>query len=523
MLDGARNHQLGRRILLLALIALFGLGTMSSTAASISGSRTASRPYRTANGIVIQAGSDLPIFSLQAPPISADGAVNLSQQFSSIYERQGGLTDTYRGMPRYTVPNTTTNSILEQYGATGGFYAYNAKAAFDETVQGVLTAAQAEQLACNFLFKPNSPNNSFINVDGQLLIGHDTGQQPTPQFPALSVPMPGNCGKPGYKVSLIWSNTEVNGAQAAGIPQVIGASVAVTMSLNTGAFSQTPGPVPLGGAGGHISLLFRPTPIGGPAGFTLDSSGPGLGAIAMPFYDRSLNFVRNAPAVDPAQAQAQVEQQVRASYPGATNVAVPPPNLLYMVDEAGSPQKALEPDLNFQGIQVTVGGATFALKDINVPAVQSGAGGFGPNVSITAPANGSSFTPGSNVALTGSIGGGAAPYTYTWELDNGTPLQQAVLANDGTVSLSTNQLPVVSHNGMPVPVMVVLRVTDNEGAERTANVALNPAAAPTLFLPLVQRGGAGQAVLQAPAAQSIRTTGFSNYSFGNESGSDYPP
>ncbi|MDQ2995913.1 MAG: hypothetical protein M3R61_02480 [Chloroflexota bacterium] len=49
----------------------------------------------------------------------------------------------------------------------------------------------------------------------------------------------------------------------------------------------------------------------------------------------------------PAQVQAQVEQQVRSSYPDATNVTVPTPNLLYMADEAGSPQKAIKPDLNF--------------------------------------------------------------------------------------------------------------------------------------------------------------------------------
>ena len=106
--------------------------------------------------------------------------------------------------------------------------------------------------------------------------------------------------------------------------------------------------------------------------------------------------------------QTQVEQQVRASYPDATNVTVPAPNLLYMADEAGSAQKALEPDLNFAGIEVTVDGVIFSLKDINLPAVQSGAGGFGPTVSITSPANGTKFTPGGNVSLAGSILGGAS-------------------------------------------------------------------------------------------------------------------
>jgi hypothetical protein len=472
----------------------------------------------------MQAGTPLPIFALRAPTLSAGGVSNLSQQFDSINDRQGALMDSYRGMPRYTAPNTTTNSILEQYAATGGFNAYNAKAAFSETAQGSLSAAQAEQLACNFLFKPNSPNRSFINVDGLLLVGHATGVI-TPQATFLSAPPPGDCSKPGYKTSLIWSNSEAPGVRVAAAPQAIGAVVAVTMTLNTGQFSQTP-QVPLGGAGGHLSLLFRPSPAGGPPSFSLDASVPGLAAISMPFYGRSLNFTRNAPAVDPAQVQTQVEQQVRASYPTATDVNVPPPSLLYMVDEAGSPQMALAPDLNFQGVQVTVGGITFALKDINVPAVQSGAGGFGANVSITSPANGSTFAPGSNVTLTGSISGGTEPYTYTWELDDGALLKQDVLANDGSVSLTTNQLPAVSHNGIPAATTVILRATDSEGAVRAATVSLNPSIAPVMFLPVVRRPGAAQSASQAElTAQPAPLIGPAaiNYSFGIESGSDYPP
>jgi hypothetical protein len=510
-------------IILLVLIALFGFGGMSSNAAAPAGQAPAAgRSYRTANGIVIQAGSPLPIYALQARAISAGGASNLSQLFSSIYNRQDTETDSYRGLPRFTVPNTATNSILEQYSATGGFYAYNAKAAFDETAQGTLTTDQAAMLACNFLYQPNRPNNNLIDVNGQLLIGHDTGP-PTPQFPTLRVLPPGNCTNPGYSAHLIWSNSQTAGLQSQVAPaaaQPIGAVVQVTMTLDIGQLASVR--VPLGGAGGHISLLFRPVPVGG-GGFSLDSSAPGLAAISMPFYDRNLNPLRNAPAVDAAQAQANVAQQVRSAYPNATNVTVPPPSLLFMVDEAGSPQKALEPDLNFSGIQVTDGGATFFLKDINVPAVQSGAGGFGPNVSITSPANGSSFIPGSMVALAGSIVGGAKPYSYTWELDDGTPLNAGVLANDGPVSLNTNQLPVVSHAGIPEATTVVLRVTDNDGAVRTASVALHPTVAAGLFLPLAKKGAAGQTAQLSPSTQSIGPADVSNYRFGIESGSDYPP
>ena len=519
MTDHTRQRTLGSHFMVLIVAALFGLGTMSSLAAPVIDTAAASRAtghaFRTANGIVIQAGIPLPIFAMHAPALSGGGVSNLSQQFSSIYARQGTLTDTYRGGLRYTIPNTVTNSILEQYGATGGFFAYNAKAAFGETVQGSLTTLQAQQQACTFLF-----NRQFIDGNGQLLIDHASGQ-PTPQFSALRVPPP-NCTQPGYSAKLIWSNTQTSGGQTLGVAQAIGAVVQVPMVLNTGDFSQVAGPVPIGGAGGHISLLFRPSPAAG-GGFSLDSSVPGLAAIAMPFYGRSLNFSRNVAAVDPAQVQTQVEQQVRSSYPDATDVTVPVPNLLYMADQAGSAQKGLEPDLNFVGITVTVGGVTFSLKDINLPAVQSGAGGFGPTVSITSPANGSHFTPGGNLSLAGSILGGALPYTYTWELEDGTALKQGSLSSDGAVALTTNQLAALSHNGVPAASTVILRVTDNEGAQRAASVSLLPTVAPALFLAAIQHGGSAVAAMQASPASTFHTAGFSNYTFGQESGYDYPP
>ncbi|MEP7189029.1 MAG: hypothetical protein ABI901_07570, partial [Roseiflexaceae bacterium] len=519
MNDRTRHWALGIRVSMLIVAALFGFGTMSSLAAPASGevgpSRASARSFRTANGIIIQAGVPLPIFTMQAPALTGGGVSNLSQLFDNIYARQQGtLTDTYRGRLRYTIPNTLTNSLLEEYSATGGFYAYNAKAAFGETVQGSLTTLQAQQLACTFLSK------QLIDGNGQLLIGHADGPA-VPQFSALRVPPP-NCTQPGYSAKLIWSNTQAIGGQTPAVAQAIGAVVQVPMVLNVGNFSQLATPVPIGGAGGHISLLFRPSSaLAG--GFSLDSSVPGLAALSMPFYGRGLNFLRNVAAVDPVAVQTQVEQQVRSSYPDATNVTVPTPNLLYMADEAGSPQKALEPDLNFSGITVTVGGVVFALKDINVPAVQSGTGGFGPTVSITSPANGSHFTPGANVSLAGSILGGALPYTYTWELEDGTVLKQGSLSGDGSVAVVTNQLSALSHSGVPAAATVILRVTDNEGAERAASISLLPTVAPALFLAAIQHSGSAVAARQAAPAATFHTAGFSNYTFGQESGYDYPP
>ena len=108
MHDRARNRRPTRHILLVVLAAMLSVGTsVSFTAAGTAPSSVRSSPglpYRTANGVILQAGTPLPIFAMQAPALSTGGVSKLSQQFSNIYNRQGVVTDSYRNMPRYTVP-----------------------------------------------------------------------------------------------------------------------------------------------------------------------------------------------------------------------------------------------------------------------------------------------------------------------------------------------------------------------------------------------------------------------------------
>lgn len=239
--------------------------------------------------------------------------------------------------------------------------------------------------------------------------------------------------------------------------------------------------LPLGGPGGHLSLLFTTTDLDN--GPTLDDAVPGLAGVAMPFFGRQLGQPRNVPIADPNAIRNQVEQQVRASFPGATGVNVPQPELSYYVLDAAVEQRALEPVLEFQGIEVTVGGETVILRDIVAPLAQSGLGGFGPAVSITNLANGSLFNPGAEVLLRGEISDGAAPYRVEWLTGDGVTLASATtVTSPGTVELRTRDLPAAGCDGAPTPVTVVLRVTDNEGAVREAQISLRPAVAPTLYL-----------------------------------------
>ncbi len=105
----------------------------------------------------------------------------------------------------------------------------------------------------------------------------------------------------------------------------------------------------------------------------------------MPVFGRTFDPVRLVPAIDPAVARDQVLAQVKSAYPGAENIVVPVPALEYYVTEAGVPQGTMEPDLLFSGITLDIDGQTLALKDLSVPAVDTGPGGLGPTVTIDLP------------------------------------------------------------------------------------------------------------------------------------------
>ncbi|MBP6804232.1 MAG: hypothetical protein KA362_08985 [Chloroflexi bacterium] len=455
----------------------------------------------TSNGIWIETGLPLPVFRLSAPQVTGDGSVRLAANFSAL-SGSPAEPDSYLGRSRFTVLNEATNSVLEQYGATGGFYAFNPTEAFGETPRGPIDSTLAQRAACLFL-KNNQmfPDNTIIGTPNVFSCDYDFSTNP-------------------YNFTLINASSQgaTSGSATNPTADVIGAIVQVPMFVNTGPFSQIP-EVPLGGAGGHISLLFRTTNVQD-TGFSLDDSVVGLGAVAMPFYNRSATFIDNFPTRDPAAARDAVITRVQESFPGASNINVPDPALLYMVNDAAQPQTGLEPMLSFSGIEVTTGGETIILRDIVEPALEGGSGGFGPDVAITSPADGSSFTPGNPVNLTGAISAGAAPYTYTWSLNDGAVVLTGTLGAAGNLNATANDLQVDSHDGYPANVAVLLEVEDSNGAVRQAAINLIPTVAPSAYLPIVPNGTAAlftRHVTSAPAAVTAV------YRFGVEAGSDYPP
>lgn len=88
-------------------------------------------------------------FPFVSPQVTGDGSVRLATNFSAL-TGSPVEPDSYLGRSRFTVLNEATNSVLEQYGATGGFYAFNPTEAFGETPRGPIDSTLAQRAACLF-------------------------------------------------------------------------------------------------------------------------------------------------------------------------------------------------------------------------------------------------------------------------------------------------------------------------------------------------------------------------------------
>ena len=504
-------------------IALVGvvLGSLVLGSAHSLWATATPQSYTTSNGILLQAGAALPIYQFSRAAITRAATSDVADRFGT-FEPVGNsvpvFEDSYRGLPRFTTANTATNSLLSQFTATGGYFAYNVRDLEDDlddnTVRDPnLNLLNARQLACDFLIFNNftSSTNDVYLSNGDSLQG-------------VRTPDTGACQDPSPYVATLIKGTGLDAAPGSQRDAINDLGVVVQVPLLMNQFGNTL-PIPLGGPGGHISMLFRST-NSDDLGPTLDPGTPGLAAVSMPFFDRRFNFLRTAPAVDIAKLRSEVEQRVRAIYPTASVVNVPLPALIYMVGEPGVPQRAFEPMLEFQGASAIVNGETVILKSFVLPAVEGGADGFGPSVQITGPANASKFTPGTLTTLSGSIGAGTAPYTYTWQLDDGTPLgNPTALPAAGNVSAQV-RLPVIAKDAGPGSVTVILHVEDADGAQREALVSLSPTVVPQIYTPLLRSAGSSTANSNAaPAASAAPGVPLAavNYRFGSEMASDYAP
>ncbi len=498
-MTGRQTFQRAFSSIFILLLSIAVFGPRGSAAARLA-------VFTYANGVRIAAAVEIPIFKVNTIQVNGDGTTALTSVFDGIYERQTPQEDTFKGKPRFTSLSEKNQTVLEQFGATGGFYAYNPTRAFgsDLNQNAVLDGPSAQRLACQFLL--NHANQ--LPLPGNLVVN------------GLSVRCANDfVGNPLYRVS----TETLSGQSIDPKTQTTNTSLRLMVTVPIAIHDlQTNANFPLGGPGGHISFIFDNTAIGA-GGPSLDSGIVGLQALAMPIYGRSFDVTKYVPARDPALAKAQVLAQVKAAFPTATNINIPDPAFAYFVSDAGSSQSGMEPDLTFSGITLDVNGATLALKDLTVPGSETGPGGLGPTVTILSPVNGTVYLPAQKASLIGQVSDGTPPFNYEWQMGDGSVRGSGTLNQAGKTQEILTSLTLPASKGEQSNTTVTLAVTDADGITRQSTISLlSPY---DTFLSAIYKSytpAAAAVGLTSPTPQ-INPMGGGGYSFGVEYGSDYPP
>jgi hypothetical protein len=441
----------------------------------------------------------LPVFRLLRPQVSGHTAQLLTDNFNNIVPT-AIITDTsHAGTPFYMAFSSRSGSVLEQYAGNGGFFAYNADLAFEETPANLDYGAST---ICAFLqskklFPPDTPPSS-MGCAGQELNYINRRIHLT----TLAAPE----AQAGFNIlkDNVTSNTEV-----------IGQIWQVPLAVDVGPYLHEQSIyIPLGGPGGHLSLLLtgyddRPE---------LDSNLPGLQAIAQPAFQLNKILIGLYPVIMPQDAATSAEAQLMSALPGAV-LNLGEPELIYYVEDPAVEQEAMPPVWYFPDATAMVGEEEINLRGFITPAVE----GFHPEVEITSPANGIFALPGTSVQISAAISGGEAPYTYTLQLEDGT-----VIASGTTPGAS-----FVFPSG-PLPedlrpeetgIFLTLMVEDANGGTGFDTLTLNTASE-NLFLPLIGRQALPQAASMLDympvEATAVRTMGAEWIRYYNGYGSNLP-
>lgn len=346
-------------------------------------------PPRTAAHPATQAltlPATMPVFHILPTQVDAAVILGNSAMLSGIGATNVFSDTSQGGLDHFSAFNPDTGNIVEQYDRTGGLFAVNYTRAYSETEMSYFpTNADV----CNFLMVRE-------------------------MFPWSEVePQYTDCGSnPAYTVKQIHLST-VDPSTGNGTNSVIGELIQVPLAVNIGDLA--PYYIPMGGPGGHLSLLLSGSPNTPP----LDDVLPGLQGMANPWYGRTLDFepIGYYPVVPMSEAVARFQAQ----FPAKMQVNAGTPEMIYYVGFPDTPQDALMPTWTFPNATAVLSGTVINLKETTLPGVD----GFAPAVNILSPTDGTAVSNGEHVWLTFAITGDQGPFTYTISADD-TPLATGV-------------------------------------------------------------------------------------------------
>jgi hypothetical protein len=450
---------------------------------------------------------ELPVFKLLPVEVNEDTAIQLAEIFDGITGGEVETNESHTGTPRYLVLNGQTGAQLEQYGASGGFFAFNVEHAFRELPAALDYDAH---MICLFLARkqlfpehttpetrdcnsqvPLPYLNNFINLANITPMG---GAQGLDQF------LSGEVNSSIDKIGEIWQ-----------IPLAIdvGRELGVQQSIY----------VPMGGPGGHLSLLLigfdQETP-------SLDSGLPGLQALALPSHGQQRSSIGLYKVVQPDIAVGIAVERLSLAFPGS-EIIPGEPELIYYVDDPAEEQENMMPVWYFPEASAIVDGEEVNLRGFTIPAVE----GFLPEVEITSPESGLRYVPGQAMEITALVTGGEPPFDFTFELEDGTPINTGSV-EDGIITFTTPALPAADK--VDEGLFLTLVVTDNNSAMVFDTLELVPPY--RMFIPASLRNADISSQLiqvvgsnltsQSEISQTIRSFAVQWVRYYNGHGSDLP-
>ena len=387
--------------------------------------------------------AELPVFSLTPPLVDENTAGDLASHLDGLSFTEVMTDSSHTGTPRYFVEDTETGGLLEQY-ISGGFFAFNSTLAFQETPAQLRYTAH---IICTFLLTHELFPNDVL---------------PAARICDGSIPPP-YVNTPIYLATLeqgtagLLEAGDYDGATAT--QEVIGELWKIPLAINVGA-AGTALYIPMGGPGGHLSLLLT----GYDTRPSLDSNLSGLQALAIPSWGQQRKLIGMYKTIPMEMAIGELREQLQAVMPAA-QLDLGEPELIYYVEDPAVEQENLIPVWQFPDATAMVEGEEVNLRAYTVPAVE----GFLPEVEITTPQDGDMYWPGIPLEITALISSGEPPYNYTLQLEDGTALVSGESV-DGEVAIITPELPLSNRPGLSL--FLELIVVDDNGASASDSLML---------------------------------------------------
>jgi hypothetical protein len=397
----------------------------------------------------------MPVYAILPAEVDQDTVMRNAGTLNGVGATSVFSETSRGGLDHLFAFNPDTGNIVDQFNRTGGLFAVNASRAFSETTMTV------------------NPTNTDV-----CLFLQNRGLFP-PQEVELQYT---DCrGDPPYIVKQIHLATVAPGTGHS-TNSVIGELVQVPLSIDIGAAA--PNYIPMGGPGGHLSLL-----LAGDAGTpSLDNSLAGLQALAMPWFGRSraAEPIGSYPVVPLSLAIERFEAQ----FPAEMHVDAGTPVMVYYIGFPDVPQDAAMPTWTFPDATATISGTVVHLKDSTLPGVE----GFAPAVTILSPADGEVLVPGERVSMTFRVAGDQGPFSYSISSDSNVIATGETVSGTHTVDLGV--LP--PFEGRPEGHVLSLHAVNSYNQPGDAAVFLG--ALQILYLPVVLRNPSGSSAPTAPAS-----------------------